>query len=663
MECRTAINEQSYVNPVLDRPCADPFVLKYLNEYWCYSTGIQTDGRCFGAFHSRDLVNWRELGGVIEPVEQTATCYWAPEVIYENGRFFMYYSVGDGDRMHIRVATAGHPAGPFVDAGIRLTTEEFAIDPHPFRDEDGTWYLFYATDFLQHTHIGTGTVCDVMLDFCTLKGEAQIVSRAKYDWQIFDPARKERGGVRWHTVEGPFVVKHKGTYYQMFSAGNWKNQSYGVSYAVSRTITANQEWDQFADGERILPILRTIPGKVIGPGHNSAIRGPDNVQPFCIYHRWSSNLSDRVLAIDRLDWAGDRLLVIGATDTPQPAPSVPVLSDFFDENSEDGLGENWIVRQGNWSVRDNMAVASYGDSEARCKAHLHQFILEVTIQSLQKSDGAFGIKLGSDDGTSLSFELRQANNTVALIRRSENGEELAWKNELTLPDEFDMRANHLVRIEAGCGCVKIALDGYLMKWEHRLPQGPDSVALFTSKASAGFRGFALTHGWQDLFLVNESDPGVLGWESDGGDWLILDNELRLVSKAKKESAITKFGLPDAYELVVNARLYSDVAADETFGFFPAIDRQQGPLLTVGKLGEGWVLRCERYNDNQVYYLPDDFNPFVHNQFRFRKQRGEMLVQYESQVIGTFEVPVTASAVGLYAFGVVAAFDMVRVTAI
>jgi len=49
----------------------------------------------------------------------------------------MYYSVGDGEHMHIRVASADDPAGPFVDAGVRLTTEDFAIDPHPFRDENG----------------------------------------------------------------------------------------------------------------------------------------------------------------------------------------------------------------------------------------------------------------------------------------------------------------------------------------------------------------------------------------------------------------------------------------------------------------------------------------------------------------------------------------------
>jgi len=38
----------------------------------------------------------------------------------------------------------------------------------------------------------------------------------------------------------------KGIYYQMFSGGNWKNQTYGASYAVSETLQARGEWKQIA---------------------------------------------------------------------------------------------------------------------------------------------------------------------------------------------------------------------------------------------------------------------------------------------------------------------------------------------------------------------------------------------------------------------------------
>src|SRR5262249_30981592 len=225
--------------------------------------------------------------------------------------------------------------GPFIDCGIRLTSEEFAIDPHIFEDEDGSRWMFYATDFLTHMRLGTGTVRDRMIDAFTLAGQPRPVTRALFDWQVYDPHRIEKGGVRWHTVEGPFVLKRKGRYYQMFSGGNWKNETYGASYAISETIDAppdaNEEWEewrQVADGEIVSPILRTIPGKVIGPGHTSVVRGPDNQQLFCVYHRWLNEEVGRALAVDRLDWVGERILIIGPSTTPQPAPIAPTFADY-----------------------------------------------------------------------------------------------------------------------------------------------------------------------------------------------------------------------------------------------------------------------------------------------------------------------------------------------
>ncbi|KAK0039250.1 family 43 glycosylhydrolase [Biomphalaria pfeifferi] len=168
-----------------------------------------------------------------------------------------------------------------------LTFQDFAIDAHVFIDKDGQKYLFYATDFLEHSHIGTGTVVDKMTDFFSLEGNPRPVTRAKYDWQIYDANRIEKGGVRWHTVEGAFILERKGIYYEMFSGGNWQNISYGVSFATTDDIERNREWEQFSDGEKTLPILRTIPGQVIGPGHNSVVRGLNNRETYCVYHRWT----------------------------------------------------------------------------------------------------------------------------------------------------------------------------------------------------------------------------------------------------------------------------------------------------------------------------------------------------------------------------------------
>ncbi len=471
---------QTYQNPVWPGSFPDPFVLKFRGEYWAYCTGFWTDGRCFGVLHSRDLVRWEPRAGALETLPGGHPCYWAPEVTYDNGRFYLYYSVGNEERMEIRVAVADRPEGPFVDSGRRLTSEPFAIDAHVFAAPDGSRWLFYATDFLEHSHIGTGTVRDRMLDPYTLAGVPQPVSLPRHDWHVYHPNRPEKGGVRWHTVEGPFVLERKGLLYQMFSGGNWQNPTYGVSYAVSPRVDSPGEWKQAADGVRVLPVLRTLRGgeaEVIGPGHNSVVRGPDNRELWCIYHRWSADSSARVLSIDPLDWAGERLLVLGPSTAPQPAPRPPVFVDFFDEPG--GLGPGWETLGGAWSSGNHAAVQSepQGTGAASRRTNTPSFLVEVSARALDRSRGSFGLGLRGRGGRWLRL----------------------LASDLPLPPGFDPTAFHLLRLEVDGLRLRLEIDGGAARWQGRLEQPADEIALLVERTAAEFSGFSLSAGWEDLF--------------------------------------------------------------------------------------------------------------------------------------------------------------------
>lgn len=39
-------------------------------------------------------------------------------------------------------------------------------------------------------------------------------------------------------------------------------------------------------GEQALPIVRTLPGQILGPGHHSVVHGRDSQKLFSVYHRW-----------------------------------------------------------------------------------------------------------------------------------------------------------------------------------------------------------------------------------------------------------------------------------------------------------------------------------------------------------------------------------------
>jgi beta-xylosidase len=310
----------TYTNPVYDGYFADPFILGHGGRYYAYGTAPLPE-RTVPALESDDLVHWRELGDVLQPLPGRTVSYWAPEVAARDGRFHMYYSAGgaEGEGQQLRLAVADDPQGPFVDQDVVLDPDDpFTIDAHPFQDDDGESYLFYCRDFLEGQRVGTGIVVDRLRDAATLAGERRIVVRPYADWNLFLENRQWYGRRwdAWYTVEGPFVVKRDGRYFCFFSGGAWREPNYGVSYAVADAPLG--PW-QVADGDGPL-VLKTVPGVVLGPGHASVVTSPDG-RDWLVYHAWDPAGTARLMRIDELLWTPDGPRCDGPSTDPRPAPA------------------------------------------------------------------------------------------------------------------------------------------------------------------------------------------------------------------------------------------------------------------------------------------------------------------------------------------------------
>ncbi len=317
----------SFQNPVWPGYFADPFVLRWQGEYFAYGTAATLERKADGSvaafkiLRSRDLSTWSDTGAALHlTAEESDNAYWAPEVAEVNGRFHLFYSTAPAnadERHRIHVAVADAPTGPFVTSGPVLPEAEgFCIDAHPFRDpRDGNWYLFFAKDYFDG-RTGTGlAVVRLSSDLRRSSGEVRPVVRANADWQIYERSRTlyDQLWDAWHTIEGPSVIVHDGRYYCFYSGGNWQTHDYGVSYAV-----AEHPLGPWAHATTNAPVvLRQVPGKVLGPGHNSYIIAPDERTELLVYHAWDPGRTARRMFLDRLVWTKDGPRCLGPTTEPQ----------------------------------------------------------------------------------------------------------------------------------------------------------------------------------------------------------------------------------------------------------------------------------------------------------------------------------------------------------
>ena len=154
-----------------------------------------------------------------------------------------------------------------------------------------------------------------MLDMFTLAGEPRVVIRPYADWHLFKVGRPMYGALYdWYTIEGAALRYHNGRYYCFYSGGAWEHDNYGVSYVVADHVLGPY---RPPSGNR-QALLHSVPGHVIGPGHNSFAMSANGEQEYIVYHAWDPGMTARRMCIDRLDWDHETPVIHGPTWTPQP---------------------------------------------------------------------------------------------------------------------------------------------------------------------------------------------------------------------------------------------------------------------------------------------------------------------------------------------------------
>jgi len=302
-------------NPVLRADFADPFLLRVGDTYYAYATNAS--GKNVQVASSTDLVQWKQLPDAMPALGKWAklggSFVWAPEVIQIGEQYLLYYTARDkaADKQCIGVAVADKPEGRFRDpndtAFVCQAAQGGSIDASPFRDEDGTLYLYWKNDGNccgQSTYI---YVQELAPDGLSLVGE---------------PVTLVQNDRRWEgpLIEAPTMWKQDGSYYLFFSANAYAGVDYAVGYATCETATGPC---QDAEENPILASVLDVKPPVIGPGHQTVL-ADENGETWLVYHAWevtgSGQGTRRFMWIDRLAWEDGKPVLQGPTLNPQPRP-------------------------------------------------------------------------------------------------------------------------------------------------------------------------------------------------------------------------------------------------------------------------------------------------------------------------------------------------------
>ena len=204
---KTPLASDEFRNPILAGYHPDPSIVRVENDYYLVNS---TFGFFPGipVFHSRDLVNWTQIGNAIHRPEQLnfddrhlgQHGVYAPAIEHRDGTFYVINTcVACGGNF---VVTAKNPAGPWSDP-IWLP-HIGGIDPSIFFDDDGKTYVVHHRD-PENKRYPAHTALWVM--------EVDPVSFAARSEDVMLVDGGEEAPWPTEYIEGPHIYKVNGTYY------------------------------------------------------------------------------------------------------------------------------------------------------------------------------------------------------------------------------------------------------------------------------------------------------------------------------------------------------------------------------------------------------------------------------------------------------------------
>lgn len=220
----------------------DPFILPVPEDgrYYLYGT---TDINCwedeatgFDVYTSTDLINWDGPHPAFRPLPGfwATKNYWAPEVHFYKGRYFMFATFkANGVCRGTQILVADNPLGPFIphsDGPVTPKSWE-CLDGTLYVASDGTPWIVFCHEWLQ---VSDGEMCALPLanDLSHGIGPPALLFRASEA-----PWAKSNQGTQNFVTDGPFLyTTETGKLLMLWSSFGERGYALGLARSESGDV-------------------------------------------------------------------------------------------------------------------------------------------------------------------------------------------------------------------------------------------------------------------------------------------------------------------------------------------------------------------------------------------------------------------------------------------
>ncbi|MEU1476705.1 glycoside hydrolase family 43 protein [Streptomyces sp. NPDC005760] len=217
----------TFSNPVLAGSHPDPSICRVGEDYYLVTSSFAFHPG-IPVLHSRDLVDWRPLGHVVDRPAQVSLAgldvsegLWAATIRHHEGTFYVVVALARGRLGSTTyLFTASDPAGPWSDPVV-LDAE--GIDPSLFFDDDGRCWFTACRDAAEPEVTGPGELWMRELDLSTL----ELTGPTYALWY---------GAMRGAWVEAPHLYKRDGVYWLIGAEGGTEHH-HAVTAARAEAVT------------------------------------------------------------------------------------------------------------------------------------------------------------------------------------------------------------------------------------------------------------------------------------------------------------------------------------------------------------------------------------------------------------------------------------------